>query len=293
VRFYAVGYQREASCYPDDEDRGRPATTARAIVQAVDDGARIITLTKAPLGPDGRVAEAVAYALHHKVIVVVGSGQGLWGGWWVSQLNGVVAVGAYGPDGAVPECAANGAACAPTVLAPGRHMSRLGGCFTNSAAWDDVCVEDLPSTDMAAALVAGMLADVAQRWPDATGGQLIQTLIRNTGSADHELVYGDRHYSMGYGAADLAHMLRVDPTGYEDSNPLIVDDDGLEHGLTAEDIRTAVRPTWTDQAVTDPSPAPSHRPVSRAPLWVGLLVAAVVVLVLGVLVAVRRRTRVE
>ncbi|MCL2422576.1 MAG: hypothetical protein FWD11_01570, partial [Micrococcales bacterium] len=81
--------------------------------------------------------------------------------------------------------------------------------------------------------------------------------------------------------------------GYEDSNPLIVDDDGLEHGLTAEDIRTAVRPTWTDQAVTDPSPAPSQQPVTRAPLWVGLLVAAAVVLVLGVLVAVRRRTRVE
>gem|GEM_PF-373587 len=276
VDFYAVGYHTEPGCYPDEEDLGRPATVARAIVAAVDAGARVIVLTATHFAPDSRVAQAVAYALNQKVVVLAPSAQGLGAGAWVSQLNGVVAVGAYGPDAIVPDCAAQPQACGVTVLAPGKHISLLGGCFSHNHSWDEVCVAELAATNMSAALVAGVLAAVAQRWPGATNDQLVQSLVRNTGWQDHELVYGDRHFSMGYGAVNLAHMLRVDPTAYEDVNPLVVADDGLELGLTAQDIQTATRPTWPDQPVATASPAPSPEPASTTSRpWVGLLVAVV------------------
>ncbi|MCL2090606.1 MAG: hypothetical protein FWH11_05195 [Micrococcales bacterium] len=240
VRFYAVGYQH----LPNGECVGPEASeraAARAIVQAVDDGARIVLLIdEGRVQPDAQVSQAVAYALHQRVVLVVP----VAGGSWVEALNGVVAVGASGADG-----------------------WELGGsAVAVSAPGVEVLVEDLDfdrtlgvvSSRPSAAIVAGMLAVVAQRWPQATNDQLIQTLLA---SAASPVPRSDGQ--VGRGVVDLPRMLRVDPTQYPDRNPLIVPDDGRRHGLTAEEIRSAGRPAWAD-----PLPGPARAGSHGTSVWV-------------------------
>lgn len=277
VRFYSIADRCITYGYAD---------AARALVQAVDDGARIVAMPYMRVDADREVSQAVAYALHEKVVIVVPA-CGSEAVPWMANLNGVVTVcAAYAGGGLWP---------APfgkvTVSAPGYPL-RVERVEFGTTDWYTGDSQSLP--ELSAPLVAGMLADVAQRWPAATNDQLIQTLIRNTGPDDHDLVYDD---VAGYGPADLLHMLRTDPTGYPDENPLIVPDDGQQYGLTAEAIRAAELPEW---AVAQPtqtpiSPSPAVRDTSPRRSWaVGIGVAAV--LLVGATAAVvtfRRRNRVS
>jgi hypothetical protein len=86
------------------------------------------------------------------------------------------------------------------------------------------------------ALVAGILASAAQKYPEATGNQLIQSLVHNTGPDDHELSY-DPENGFGYGIASLSHVLREDPAQYDDENPLL--DKSLDRP-SADEIDAAV-----------------------------------------------------
>jgi hypothetical protein len=296
VRFYATGvYSGEYHDMCDD-----PAgATARAIVQAVDDGARIIVLEDpGRIEPDRDAAAAVAYALHEKVILVAPAYPGTTTA-WISGLNGVVAVWRSGPDGPWPQERSIDPPSRITVTAPGSMLLLQGGII-KSEGWADTCV--MGGEEFAPALVGGMLADVAQKWPEATNHQLVQSLVRNTGRDDHDLVYDDL---VGYGAVDLQHMLRTDPTQYENVNPLVVPDDGQELGLTAQDISDAQRPVWVDKGATPrptssptsaspgPSPDLSSGPGSAGvPVWVWLGGAGLVVtgLVAFITYRVRRRT---
>ncbi len=71
-------------------------------------------------------------------------------------------------------------------------------------------------TSQAAAIVSGMVALVREKYPDATGNQLVQHLIHNTGRTS----YGwDRYY--GFGIPNLKEMLAEDPAGWPDVNPLL------------------------------------------------------------------------
>jgi hypothetical protein len=65
-----------------------------------------------------------------------------------------------------------------------------------------------------------MLAVAKQKYPAATGNQLIQSLIHNTTESDHALVR-DTTGGYGYGPASLRHLLAVDPSQYPDENPLM------------------------------------------------------------------------
>ena len=60
-----------------------------------------------------------------------------------------------------------------------------------------------------------------QRWPDATGNQILQSLIRNTkgnASGGPEL---DPEHKRGFGIVDPGKLLSVDPAQYPDVNPLL------------------------------------------------------------------------
>lgn len=250
VRFYATdNAESEISpaYYCDDVD----GAIARAIVQAVDDKARVILVVEAVSSePNPEIAEAVAYAVHEDVILVVPTDPSTA---WMSGLNGVVGVwysDSNGPgrkEGAEQYGRTVVTVLGSQIMVEGRYLP-LGG------PWEET---SLQGGDLyAAALAAGVLADVAQKWPRATNNQLIQTLIRNTGQDDHDLVYYDDQ--AGYGQADLLHMLRVDPTGYEDTNPLVVADDGQDLGLTEQNIRHASRPAWADDPASTPTPEPTQ-----------------------------------
>jgi hypothetical protein len=145
-------------------------------------------------------------------------------------------------------------------------------------------------------LVSGILADVASKYPDATGNQLIQSLVRNSGSQAHELPAAPDPV-MGYGTVNLSNMLRVDPAvAYEDVNPLIVPDDGQPLGLTADEIANAGRPDWAGPApsatstgspgVVPPVVGPSSGGVS---VWVWSAAVGGLVGTLTVVVVVARR----
>lgn len=282
IRFYAVD---NAAAMPGVEPRCTVVDAkAMAIVEAVDEGARIILLARATIPPSSMVAEAVAYALHEDVVVVVpveDTVESLHTR-WIGGLNGVIAVQGAAEDGR--PLAAEDDPAPPSVTVTGPVSALAQGGYYAGGSWDDQVYYSGPV--VAATLVSGILADAAQKWPDATNKQLIQSLIRNTGPTSHELAYNP---TTGYGSANLLRMLETDPTGYDDTNPLIVPDDGQELGLTAQDIRHGDRPAWADQvprASALPSPSPElqsqddpwwHRAsVQTGMFW--LVVAAMVVL---------------
>ena len=157
----------------------------------------------------------------------------------------------------------------------------------------------------ATAYTAGALALVWSAYPEATGNQILQTLVRNTDGEDHEL-YWDEHY--GYGVVNVRHMLDHDPTTYPDVNPLLVDNPGAVPSiaevtnptpLATATTSAAATPTPVPTPVPTPSAAPSTKPVSSddqaddsdsrstAPLLVGAA-AILAALVAVVALAVRR-----
>jgi subtilisin family serine protease len=59
-------------------------------------------------------------------------------------------------------------------------------------------------TSYATPIIAGLLAMVKRKYPVATGNQLIQTLIRNTGTGNHSPAR-DAEGEVGYGLVSLDH----------------------------------------------------------------------------------------
>jgi hypothetical protein len=66
--------------------------------------------------------------------------------------------------------------------------------------------------------VAGALALVKSKYPEATGNQLIQHLI-HFDTDPESYAYSD---DLGFGVISLRNMLANDPTGWPDVNPLMV-----------------------------------------------------------------------
>ncbi|WP_162616330.1 S8 family serine peptidase [Xylanimonas allomyrinae] len=236
--------------------------TAAAVVQAVDDGADIISISQETITVSGDdLSVAFAYAMHEGVIVVHGmSNDGVAN----QRVNGGVAVQAVGPDlkPATPTARIRDIAHQRVVMAAGGQMLVQGDPTTGD--WRSL--EIAGGSSFATPLVAGMLADVWSVYPDATANQLLQSLIRNTGSEDHELGYDE---IFGYGLASVGHMVRAgDPAQYPDQNPLIelrsVDPERSEPSPTAEEIAAGVRPSWAPALAADPSTDPSGKTSGKA-----------------------------
>jgi hypothetical protein len=237
VSFYATADDDGTPCVWDPE--GGDIGFAQAIVDAVDDGARIVSLSIGTL--DGPTREALAWALHEGAVVVAAVGNFEGDDDTLPMVNGLVAVqaedsdlqpeGTGTPDGPVVHDRV-------TVVAPGVDVRLQGDLATGS--WDDEVVTT--GSSFAAPLVAGMLADLAQCYPAATPNQLIQDLVATAApyrdGADPQLV--------GYGRADPVAMLQVDPTTYPDVNPLITTDRRTDGDLSAQEIAQATRPDLPD-----------------------------------------------
>jgi hypothetical protein len=142
------------------------------------------------------------------------------------------------------------------------------------------------------------MALAAQKYPEATGNQLIQSLVRNTWLEDHELSYDSENYLYGYGEASARHMLRVDPTQYDDVNLLITD--SPDATPTLEDIQNPpprdIYDNNDEEPIVDAGPvfAPDNESGGLAGLLLavgigllGLIVIASIVTLIIVL-AVRR-----
>lgn len=252
--FYSVHLKEGAQCYDNDGIKIKSETMGSAILQAVADGADIISVS---LTSSNEFADAMAVALRAGVVVVGGlsnQDEGDIGDAGVGISNGVVSVGAVGPDGKVRENAL-GPLDSPftDVVAPGVDVLFQG---TAAAGWEG---QKLASgTSYATPITAGNIALAMQKYPQATSNQIIQSLIRNTGVEPHPLEY-DQSGQLGYGGVDTISLLAADPTQYEDVNPLLMADEDSFYfwGATKAQI-------YGDAATAAPSPSASPAPTGAA-----------------------------
>ncbi|MGE8660613.1 S8/S53 family peptidase [Bifidobacterium longum] len=100
-------------------------------------------------------------------------------------------------------------------------------------------------TSTAAAVLSSYLALAMQKWPDATGNQIIQSLIRNTKSGKGKPVI-DPERKRGFGEVDLNALLTVDPAQYKDVNPI------LEYQMKAASQYPDLKDWYTQDCKTNP-----------------------------------------
>jgi subtilisin family serine protease len=268
-----------------DSYSGDPS--AAAIAAAVKARVQIISISQA--GPDTpQMAAAVARAVKAGIVIVaaLSDTEPNTGAEFPAESNGVVSVQAIDSTGGV--LTTNGVPNADPytdVAGPGVGVLNQGGATSHS--WQDQSLGD--GTSFATPIVAGFLALVKQKYPQATGNQLIQSLIHNTGKSDHALAYDPKHLT-GYGVAVLDHLLAVDPTKYPDANPLIAS--GKNQSPTAARI--------AGSAGSTPSPLPSAaKPAARSqpPAWLlpvligGGLLIVLAAIALVIVFATRRARR--
>lgn len=101
----------------------------------------------------------------------------------------------------------------PVISAPGVEVTN--GAYQQGRGW--VSDQTRTGTSDATAIVAGGLALVKAKYPGATGNQLIQTLVHDTGGT--RPYKWDRYF--GFGIVSVQEMLSHDPTEWPDVNPLL------------------------------------------------------------------------
>lgn len=286
VLYYRVAPDRGAPCQ-DAAGSDRYESVAEAIDSAVESGARIISMSLA-FGPGDGILDAVARALAREVIIVTGmsnqNGSTLLPP-WSAFMNGGVSVQAVDKSGAVA-----------THLEFDTYVPNYDPDVDVAAPGVDILYQGTPEegfagqaladgTSLATPIVSGFLAVTAQKYPEATNNQLLQSLIHNTGTGDHPLEY-DPNQMFGYGFASLTSMLRADPTQYPDVNPFIIPDGEPAAWQIAE---AAPTPTPTPVAPGTGEPADAFPMLAFVAGVAGLLAVAGVVVVSVALVARARR----
>jgi len=296
----ADGYNR---CFDADGSPNRTADVD-AVEHAIEAGVDIISVS-ANLQPVPELIAAFALA-QSKGIVILGSVENsseigdAFEGDHPAQTNGAVGVQRIDVNGDIGQTDGEPNANALTdVVGPGTGLV-IEGVETGGVVDWNATKTDGAGTSYATPIVAGMLALVKQKYPDATGNQLIQSLIRNTGAEDHELIY-DNNYLTGYGVASATHMLKVDPTQYEDVNPLLIDGDGflppksiVDNPDTIEDWLASLTGETAGPADLDDGDDPSGDsgfPLILLVILIGVAVLVVVGAVILIIVLASRRSR--
>lgn len=150
------------------------------------------------------------------------------------SFPGVIRNNEVGPDGNIAGIS-DVADANVNILSPGDQV--LMSTYDKSR---DMSV-DTGGTSTGAAVLSGYLALVVQKWPDATGNQILQSLVRNTKGNDSGEAKLDPEHKRGYGQVDVARLLTVDPTQYPDVNPI------LEAQVTAAAKLSDDRSKWYAQ----------------------------------------------
>ncbi len=287
VTFYGVGTLED--CTPTTEVEQSGHTPLGWMLQrALDDGADIVFTTIVVGQVSSADVSTIAQSIARKVPVVAGNpNNGFSQGFLPASLDGVVAVSAVDQNLTLPTGALGVANAIPetTVVAPGVAISTLG----DGSSWD---VAGLGTgTSFATPQVAGILAAAMQKYPDATGNQLLQSLVHNTGGQEHPLRYNETD-GFGYGAASLTRVLAVDPTQYPDENPLL--DKRLDQP-SATDIADAEK-ALASAAPTAPGDSSQGSGASVVPILIGVGIGVIVLVLVAVVVTViiiRRNNRTQ
>jgi Subtilase family len=304
ILYYAVNYQdadnplNESLCPAkgvagDTGAVGIPQAFAAALNQAVKDGATIVDYAAGFDRITPEVTDAVAAAERAGVIILAARPNTLKpvaGTTDVSGLNGLVTVQAMDANGNI-QGQSSVADPATDVVGPGVDV--LG-------PFPDFATAGLTTgTSPATNILGGFLADLKSKYPQATGNQLIQSLLRNTGDGQHELTRDSRNLS-GYGVASLRQMLKVDPTTYPDVNPLLTTDAAAVPSYQQVTGHTAPPATAAATPKASPSPSangPANSSSGLSALTTALIIGGIVVVLLIVaaiivlIVVLARRSR--
>ena len=254
ARGYGVARGARITNYsiPSSDDTDKSSCTGTsiddAISAAVADGARVISISLSGGKLAERAREAVAGAVARGVVVVVATGNesAQDPSDSFASVNGTVGVGASDSAGRIQPYSNYGRGL--TVMAPGdritEHDFATGQTIVSSG------------TSYATPIVAGFVAVAMQRWPQATGNQIVQSLLATatTGPTGQPLI--------------SPHGLdTTDPTQYPDTNPLLDKFPGTEptaqtvadyaDGLLATDTIFANDPAYTYRG-TDPTIITAH-----------------------------------
>lgn len=279
VTFYGYGGE-EDRCTRSEIDGLTLSGFGVGLRRAIADGNRILTTSigTSTYSPDD--LKVLAAAIRDGVIVVAATPNDPYKTVsFPTNLNGVVSVNAFQQDGAVQTSSDGQLVVIPevSVLAPGELLANVGS--VKDGSWDST--ESASGASVAAPLVAGMLAVAWQKYPSATGNQLVQSLIHNTTADDHPLAR-DMTEGYGYGPASLSHLLRVDPTQYPDVNPLMDKEFGEP---SAADVRAT--PSATPQPGNTPSAsAGGERQMDSGAMTVLVIGGIVAFMILAALVVV-------
>lgn len=156
-----------------------PIELAKAIVEAVDAGARFVNLSSALFRPSSEeraaVEGALTYASARGAIIVAAAGnQGELGGSVITRHPGVVPVAAFGLDGRPSTLSNLGRYVGERgVGAPGEGIRSLGAPGEPATG---------AGTSVATPFVTGTLALLASLFPSATASQLRRALRQSLGS---------------------------------------------------------------------------------------------------------------
>lgn len=286
VLYYATDYdvglsQSQLVCpiIGDATDvKDQDLSVALALDQAIEDGADIISLSIGTGTVRDDIYAAIAKAMREGVVVVAARPNDMrkTDDTDLSGMNGVVSIQAMGSDGVIQASSAVSDGSVD-IVGPGVNVLGLVDGWSVPAA--------VSGTSGATAIVAGYLAIVKSKYPKATGNQLIQSLINNTGLDDHALKHDS---TSGYGIVSLRHMLEVDPTKYKDVNPLIDLSNNEFNRPVATEIFGKTAPSSSSPTLTPAEQPQSAGTLTPILIGAGILILLFAALAVLTLVLVRR-----
>lgn len=218
-------YDVSGECVDSD---GNPKFPLQNLIhQAIDDGAQLIVISTPYVDEEAEGVSpifdleakrilfrnrqelnkwAVAHAMASGVPIVASVGDEPQDStdYSYSALSGVVGVSAIAPDGQLAARSSWGQVVTASL-----------GTNVNVRMYPDKNVEKMDCASCASAITTGFLALAREKWPQATGNQLLQLLVRtgkNSGDSWNERT--------GFGPTDLDAMLSTDPAQFPDENPL-------------------------------------------------------------------------
>lgn len=224
LRSYTVAFDGdsyESDCAIGNWAKGY-ADLSYLIENALNDGADVISISAGYSGTYDGMRWALARAIAQKVPVVACAGNDSVRDStdWLPSRSGVVGVAAIESNGRASDYTNWGTPISTAAL--GRPVARSAVSLQRGEWW---------GTSYATPVVAASLALSMQRWPRATGDQILQGLARTGVGGDG----GTWNPSTGYGAVDPYAMLTTDPTRFPDENPFM--DKGAEPVPSRRDVQ--------------------------------------------------------
>ena len=208
-----------------DDDYGtecKKINTDDAISAALADGVRVLSISLGGGSRTDEEREAITRAIARGVVVVVATGNESTEdpADSMASTNGTVGVGASDLNGSMQSFSNYGKGL--TVLAPGDRVTRrkLGAGQ----------IVDSYGTSYATPIVAGFVAVTMQRWPEATGNQVVQSLVKTATKGP-----------TGQPLINPNGLDKTDPAQFPDENPLLDKFPGAEPSAqTVADYRDGV-----------------------------------------------------